>query len=84
MVIILEKLFVFQLQICDNRFQNQFRKIYQQLKVVDQVTEIKNVHQIGKNLYRLEIEKSKIALRVSNDTVIIGCFLKNQFFISRS
>jgi hypothetical protein len=82
MVIILEKLFVVQLQMCDHNFQDQFRKFFQQLKVVDKVTEIKNVYQIGMNLYKVEIDKSKIALRISDNTVIIGCFLKNQFYVS--
>lgn len=48
MVIILEKLFVVQLQLCDNEFQNKFRKIYQQLKGVDRVTEIKNIIRLEK------------------------------------
>lgn len=34
------------------------------------------------NLYKVEIDKSKIALRISDNTVIIGCFLKNQFYVS--
>ena len=48
MVIILEKLFILQLQICDLEFQNNFRKVYQQLKVVDKVTEIKEYIRSGK------------------------------------
>ena len=82
MVIILEKLFIIQLQICDLEFQNNFRKVYQQLKVVDKVTEIKEVYPIGKNFYKLVIGKSKIALRIQGNKVIIGCFLHNQFYQS--
>lgn len=78
MVIILEKLFVLQLELCDKDFR--FRKIYQQLKVVDKVTEIKNVFPLERNFYKLIIDKSKIALRVSDETVTVGCFLQNQFF----
>lgn len=81
MVVILEKLFVVQLQTCDKDFQNKFRKVYQQLKIVDEVSEIKDVFWVEKNLYKLRIDKSKIALRVSDDTVTIGCFLTNQFHI---
>ena len=61
MVIILENLFVVQLQIWYYQFQNQFRKFYQ----------------LGMHLYKVEIHKTKIALRISDNTVIIGCFLKN-------
>lgn len=80
MVIVLEKLFVVHFQICPVEFQARFRKVYQQLKVVDKVTEIKGVFPVQKNLYKLVIDKSKIALRVQGDTVTIGCFLYNQFY----
>ena len=55
MVIILENLFVVQLQICYDQFQNQFREFYQ----------------LGMHLYKVEIHKTKIALRISDNTVII-------------
>lgn len=82
MVIILEKLFVVQLQSCPLDFQNKFRKIYQQLKIVDEVTEVKNIYFIEKEFYKILIDKSRIALRVKNDVVIIGSFLYNQYYKS--
>ena len=82
MVIVLEKLFVVHFQKCPDDFQARFRKVYQQLKVVDKVTEIKGVFPVEKKLYKLVIDKSKIALRVDGDTVTIGCFLYNQFYKS--
>ncbi len=80
MVILLERLFILQLQACPVEFQNQFRKAYQQLKVVDKVTEVKGVYKVDKNFYKLQIDKSKIALRVNDKTVTIGCFLFNQYY----
>lgn len=82
MVIVLEKLFVAQLYLCPADFQQKFRKVYQQLKVVDNPSEIKGITQIEKNLYKLIVDKNKIALRTDGDTVIIGCFLFNQFYRS--
>lgn len=80
MVIVLEKLFIVQLQRCPVEFQLQFRKAYQQLKVVDKPTEVKGVIQIEKKYCKLVIDKSKIALRVDGDTITIGSFLFNQFY----
>lgn len=80
MVILLEKLFILHLQACPVEFQQQFRKSYQQLKAVDKVTELKGVSKVGKNLYKLQIDKSRVALRVHSQTVTIGCFLFNQYY----
>ena len=80
MVIVLEKLFVMHLQACPLDFQQKFRKVYQQLKVVDKPTEIKGIMQVEKKLYKLVIDKSRIAIRVDGDKLIIGCFLYNQFY----
>lgn len=82
MVIILEKLFVMQLQSCPPDFQNKFRSIYQQLKVVDKVIDVKNIYPVEKKFYKIVIDKSRIALRVENDLVIIGSFLYNQYYNS--
>jgi hypothetical protein len=82
MVIVLEKLFIVQFQRCPVGFQLQFRKAYQQLKVVDKPTEVKGVIHIEKKYYKLLIDKSKIALRMDGDTITIGSFLFNQFFNS--
>ena len=47
-----------------------------------EVTEIKEVYPVEKKLYKLIIDTSKIALRINGDTVVIGCFLQNQFYKS--
>lgn len=82
MVIILEKLFIAQLQGCPLDFQKKFRKIYQQLKIVDKVTEVKNIFPVEKKFYKIIIDKSRIALKVENDVAIIGNFLYNQYYKS--
>ena len=82
MVILIEKLFIGELKKCPAGFQLAFRKAYQQLKAVDKPTEVKGVIQIEKKLYKLIIGKSRIALRVESSTLIIGCFLYNQFYKS--
>ena len=79
MVIVLEKLFIAQFLQCPTGFQQKFRKVYQQLKVVDKPTEVKGIMRIEKKLYKLTIDKSRIALRVDGDTITVGCFLYNQF-----
>ena len=77
MVIILEKLFIAQLQVCPLDFQKKFKKIYQQLNIVDKVTEVKNIYPVEKKFYKIIIDKSRIALKVENDVAIIGNFLYN-------
>ncbi len=80
MVVVLEQFFIEQLQICPLEFQQKFRKAYQQFKVVDKPEEVKGVVKIEKNLYKLVIEKSRIALRYDGARLTIGCFLYNQFY----
>lgn len=45
MEIVIEDFFKEQLQKCPVSFQHKFRKVYQQLKVVDAPTEVKGVTQ---------------------------------------
>jgi mRNA-degrading endonuclease RelE of RelBE toxin-antitoxin system len=84
MVVIIEPLFMEQLQKCSANFQNEFRKIYQQLKIVDYPTEIKGIKNVlgQKYFFKLHIDKSRIGLELENDTIIISCFLYNQYFDS--
>ncbi len=82
MVVKLEILFIEQLEKCSIEFQNEFRKIYQQLKIVDKPLEVKGVYKnkLNKNNYKLFIDKSRISLNYEQDTLIFTCFYYNQFF----
>jgi mRNA-degrading endonuclease RelE of RelBE toxin-antitoxin system len=82
MVVIIEPLFIAQLQKCSTSFQNEFRKAYQQLKVVDFPTEVKGIKNVKgeKYFFKLFIDRSRIGLELENDTIIITCFLYNQYF----
>jgi mRNA-degrading endonuclease RelE of RelBE toxin-antitoxin system len=82
MVVIIEPFFIEQLQKCSVSFQEEFRKVYQQLKGVDYPTEIKNIKNVKgeKYFFKLFIEKSRIGLELENDTIIISCFLYNRYF----
>lgn len=82
MEIILEDFFIEQLEKCPKAFQEKFRKVYQQLKVVDQPLEVKNVvaSTHSKNFYKVFIDESRIGLQVKSGKLYILCFLYNQFF----
>ena len=69
MVIELEQLFIDQLKKCPLSFQMSYRKIYQQLKVVDEPTEVKGItkNRTKQNEYKLFLEKSRIAIKIEND-----------------
>jgi hypothetical protein len=86
MVVIVEPLFIEQLQKCSIAFQNEFRKVYQQLKIVDCPTEVKGIKNVRgeKCFFKLFIEKSRIGLELENDSIIISCFLYNQYFDMRN
>jgi mRNA-degrading endonuclease RelE of RelBE toxin-antitoxin system len=86
MVVILEPFFIEQLQKCSISFQAEFRKVYQQLKIVDHPTEVKNIKTVRgeKYFFKMFIEKSRIGLELENDTLIISCFLYNQYFEIRN
>jgi hypothetical protein len=51
MVVIIEPLFIEQLQKCSASFQNEFRKVYQQLKIVDYPTEVKGIKNVRGEKY---------------------------------
>lgn len=82
MIVIIEPLFITQLQKCTISFQNEFRKIYQQLKIVDYPTEVKGIKSVTgqKYFFKLTIDKSRIGLELENDVKIVSCFLYNQYF----
>ena len=81
MVIKPERLFVEQFAMCPINFQEKFRKIYQQLKIVDSPTEVKEVSRTKeKDFFRLYIDKSRIGMHKSGTELRITCFLYNQFF----
>lgn len=77
MEIMIEELFIQQLQKCPVSFQQKFRKIYQQLKVIDKPTEVKGIGQTAanKNHYKLYIDESRIGLAVKGSKLYIVCFL---------
>ncbi len=73
--------FIEQLEKCPIAFKESFRKIYQQLRIVDKPLEVKGVKPVNgdKNLYKIEIGKSRIGLVVKGKTIVIRCFLHNQY-----
>jgi mRNA-degrading endonuclease RelE of RelBE toxin-antitoxin system len=82
MEISISKLFFEQLEKCPIDFQKDFRKVYQQLKIVDSPTEIKGVEKFttNKKYFKLTIDKSRISLKLDNEVLSIACFLYNQYF----
>ncbi len=78
----ISEFFLFQLEKCPVAFQKDFRKIYQQLKIVDSPIEIKGIEKYitNKKHFKLTIDKSKIILRLDKEIVSITCFLFNQYF----
>ena len=81
MVISVEEFFIDQLQKCPSSFQQKFRVVYQQLKIVDTPAEVKNIHSTSaKNYYKLYIDESKVGMKVKDSTLHILCFLYNQYF----
>ena len=81
MEIVIEDFFIDQLQKCPISFQQKFRVTYQQLKIVDTPTEVKNIYSTSaKNYYKLYIGESKIGMKVKDSTLHILCFLYNQYF----
>jgi hypothetical protein len=82
MVIEIEEHFVYQLQQCPVSFQQEFRIIHQQLKIVDKPTDIKNIpaNAGNKSYYKLYIDKSSIVIMMKDVKLYILCFLYNQYF----
>ena len=81
MVILIEDLFIDQLQKCPTSFQQKIRVTYQQLKIVETPTAVKNVHSTSaKSYYKLYIEERRVGMKVKDSTLHILCFLYNQYF----
>lgn len=82
MEIAIEELFISQLKKCRVAFQQKFRRIYKQLKVVDEPTEVKNIFASphNKNFHKLHMEESGIGLMLKNKKCYILFFLYNQYF----
>ncbi len=82
MEIIISKLFFEQFDKCPIEFQKEFRKIYQQLKIVDSPTEVKGIEKYttNKRYFKLTLDKSRISIKVDKQVLIIACFLYNQYF----
>jgi hypothetical protein len=82
MVVITEPLFIIQLLKCSVDFQNEFRKVYQQLKIVDYPTEVKGIKNVlgQKAFFKLYLDRSRIGMELENDCLRIACFLYNQYF----
>lgn len=80
MAVVVERLFLKQLQICPKEFQLAFRAIYQQLKAVNNPVNVKGISFVSKQFYKLKIDKSRIALKVEGERITIGLFLFNQYY----
>lgn len=80
MEIIVEDFFYMQLAVCPPEFQNAFRKIYQQLKIVDNPLEVKSITKVSKNFYRITIHNSRISLKIAAGKATIGLFLYNEYY----
>ena len=85
MEVVISKLFFEQFEKCPPEFQKDFRKIYQQLKIVDSPTEIKAIQKYSSNkkYFKLTIQSSKISIKVDKGLLIIACFLYNQYFVKQ-
>ncbi len=82
MEVIISRLFFDQLEKCPLSFQKEFRKIYQQLKIVDSPIEIKSIekYKSNKKYFKIVIQKSRISIKIDRGKLIIVCFLYNEFF----
>jgi mRNA-degrading endonuclease RelE of RelBE toxin-antitoxin system len=82
MEVSISEFFLEQLEKCPIEFQKNFRKIYQQLKIVDKPIEVKGVEKYltNKKYYKLTVDKSKIILRLQKENLQVSFFLFNQHF----
>ena len=80
MEVMLEERFADELLLCPKEFQQDFRKIYQQLKIVDNSLEIRAIRKYKTGRYKIYIWKSRISLKVMERKVYIGMFLYNEFY----
>ncbi|MBO9620988.1 MAG: hypothetical protein J7539_18365 [Niabella sp.] len=80
MEIEVKELFYDSFRFCPKAFQLAFRKIYQQLKVVDNPLEVKGIVFISKGYYKIHLWNSRIALHLQSEKIVIGQFLYNEFY----
>lgn len=80
MEIMLEERLIEELSFCPKGFQQDFRKIYQQLKTVDNPLEVKCIRKYKSGRYKIYIWKSRISLKVNGYQGYIGMFLYNEFY----
>ncbi|GAB3430289.1 hypothetical protein [Niabella aquatica] len=80
MEVTVEELFSRQLAEYPKEFQEQFRKIYQHLKIADSPLEVKGVSRISKNFYKITVQNSRIALKVNVGKATTGLFLYNEHY----
>ncbi|MFT3705285.1 MAG: hypothetical protein QM802_23155 [Agriterribacter sp.] len=80
MEIVLDEGFVDELLFCPKDFQQDFRKIYQQLKIVDNPLEIRGIRKYKTGRYKIYLWKSRISMKVKGQQVYIGMFLYNEFY----
>ena len=80
MEIMLEERFIEELLFCPVGFQQDFRKIYQQLKIVDNPLEVKGIRKYKSGRYKIYIWESRISLKVKGYQGYIGMFLYNEFY----
>ena len=81
MEIELKDFFIEQLFTCPPQFQQRFRKIYQQLRIVDHPLEVKGISRSATDkFYKITIDKSSIGLNQRGNKLFVVCFLYNQFY----
>ncbi len=80
MEIMLEERFIEELLFCAEGFQQDFRKIYQQLKIVDNSLEIKSIRKYKPGRYKIYIWKSRISLKIKGNQGYVGMFLYNEYY----
>lgn len=83
MEVVIEEHFVNELLFCPKEFQQDFRKIYQQLKIVDNPLEIRGIRKYKTGIYKIYIWKSRISLKINGQQAHIGMFLYNEFYTSQ-
>lgn len=84
MEIILKDFFIDSLEKCPADFQESFRKVYQQLKIVDHPQEVKGIipTSTDKAFFKILIGKSRIGLHYDKKKkkAVIISFLHNEFY----
>ncbi|MFT3946817.1 MAG: hypothetical protein QM763_07575 [Agriterribacter sp.] len=80
MEVVLEERFVNELLFCPKDFQQDFRKIYQQLKIVDNPLEIRSIRRYKTGRYKIYLWKSRISLKIKGHQAYVGMFLYNEFY----